>query len=262
VKIEEAFRRAPILIAYIAAGDPSAEATVEIASRLAASGADIIELGLPHSDPIADGPVIAAAAQRAIANGMNTDLYFLTASRIRDANPNTPLVFMGYYNMILRRGLDRFAKDCLDCGIKGLIVPDLPIEEGSPLKKACAKQGIDLIFLIAPNTPGGRMPLIIKESSGFIYLVARSGVTGARSDLQDSTKDLINRVPPGLPKGVGFGISTPEQAGGVVANGADAAIVGSACVDLISKGQIDRLEQLIREMKAAIIGAKAGARSG
>jgi tryptophan synthase alpha chain len=249
MRISEAFENKPLLIVYICAGDPSPEATVDLAKRIASAGADIIELGLPHSDPIADGPTIQAAAQRAIAAGMNTDVYFDTVAAM---DVDIPKVFMGYYNMIYARGLDKFASDCAKSGISGLIVPDLPPEEAGPLRDACIDHGVDLIFLVAPNTPINRMRMILDQTSGFVYLVARTGVTGARKDVLQDTKSLIERVPGGVPKAVGFGISTPAQAAEVIRAGADAAIVGSACVDLIAKGEIDRLEQLVRDMKEAI----------
>ncbi|OPY48837.1 MAG: Tryptophan synthase alpha chain [Methanosaeta sp. PtaU1.Bin112] len=249
MKISEAFEKAPLLIVYICAGDPTPAATPQLVRRLAAAGADIIELGLPHSDPIADGPTIQAAAQRAIAAGMNTDVYFQAAAQ---ADVPVPKVFMGYYNMVYARGLDRFAQDCARAGITGMIVPDLPPEEAGPLHKACVSSGVDLIFLAAPNTPAERLKMIEESTSGFLYLVARTGVTGARSDLLQSTHELIARVPGNKPKAVGFGISTPAQAAEVIAAGADGVIVGSVCVDLIARGEIERLEQLIREMKGAI----------
>jgi tryptophan synthase alpha chain len=253
MRLSVAFERRPLLITYICAGDPTPEATPELVHRLASAGADVVELGLPHSDPIADGPTIQAAAQRAIAAGMNTDIYF---DVIREINVDIPLVFMGYYNMVFARGLDRFAQDCCDSGISGLIVPDLPFEEAGPLQKACAGKGIDLVFLAAPNTPQKRLEIISQQTSGFLYLVARPGVTGARSDLLDATRDLIARVPPGVPKAVGFGISTPAQAAEIIRAGADAAIVGSACVDLIARRELDRLEELVRDMKSAVVGTK------
>ncbi len=255
MRISEAFREKPLLIVYICAGDPSPAVTPDLVKRLVRAGADIIELGLPHSDPVADGPTIQAAAQRAIAAGTNTDVYFQVAS---EANVDIPKVFMGYYNMIFARGLDKFAADCARSGISGVIVPDLPPEEAGPLKEACLQHGVDLIFLAAPNTPPARLEMIQKETSGFIYLVARAGVTGARSDVLQDTRDLIARVPVGVPKAVGFGISTPEQAAEVIRAGADAAIVGSVCVDLIARGEIERLEQLVREMKAAVKAVKKG----
>ena len=252
MKISEAFEAAPLLIVYICAGDPTPAATPDLVRRLAAAGADIIELGLPHSDPIADGPTIQAAAQRAIAAGMNTDVYFRIAA---EAAVPVPKIFMGYYNMIYARGLERFAEDCARSGITGMIVPDLPPEEAGPLSQACAAHGVDLIFLAAPNTPQERLEMIAQETSGFVYLVARTGVTGAKGEVLQGTRDLIARTPVGTPRAVGFGISTAEQAAEVIAAGADAAIVGSVCVDLIARGEVERLEALVREMKAAIVAA-------
>jgi tryptophan synthase alpha chain len=252
MKISEAFHNRPLLIVYICAGDPTPEATPDLVKRLVRAGADIIELGLPHSDPIADGPTIQAAAQRAIASGMNTDVYFRVAD---EANVDVPKVFMGYYNMVYARGLEKFAKDCSKSGISGMIVPDLPPEEARPLKGACEKHGVDLIFLAAPNTPSERLRMIQEQTSGFLYLVARTGVTGARSDVLEDTRTLIARASGSVPKAVGFGISTPKQAAEMIRAGADAAIVGSACVDLIAKGEIDRLERLVRDMKEAVKAA-------
>lgn len=252
MKISEAFNSRPLLIVYICAGDPSAQATREIAVRLARAGADIIEFGLPHSDPIADGPVIQAAAQRAIEAGMNTDRYFETVASI---DIGIPKIFMGYYNMVYARGLDNFARDCLRSGIGGMIVPDLPPEEAGPLKAACETCGVDLMFLAAPNTPPSRLKMLEEETSGFLYLVARSGVTGACKSVLGSTKELIARAEGNVPRAVGFGISTPAQAAEVIKAGADAAIVGSVCVDLIARGEIELLEKLVSDMKQEILMA-------
>ncbi len=238
-----------MLITYFCAGDPDPQSVPRMVDLLVRAGADVVELGLPHSDPIADGPAIQAASQRAIEAGMNTDLYFEMISK---TETDVPLVFMGYYNMIFRRGVERFAQDCASSGITGLIVPDLPMDEAGPLKEACTRLDLDLIYLVAPNTPPERIESIVEETSGFVYLVARSGVTGARRDLLDETKDLIDRVKTDVPKAVGFGISTPEQAAEVIRSGADAAIVGSACVDLIARGDLVGLERLVGEMKEAI----------
>jgi len=238
-----------LLITYFCAGDPDPQSVPRMVDLLVRAGADVVELGLPHSDPIADGPAIQAASQRAIEAGMNTDLYFEMISK---TETDVPLVFMGYYNMIFRRGVERFAQDCASSGITGLIVPDLPMDEAGPLKEACTRLDLDLIYLVAPNTPPERIESIVEETSGFVYLVARSGVTGARRDLLDETKDLIDRVKTDVPKAVGFGISTPEQAAEVIRSGADAAIVGSACVDLIARGDLVGLERLVGEMKEAI----------
>ncbi|MDD1751561.1 MAG: tryptophan synthase subunit alpha [Methanotrichaceae archaeon] len=249
MSISETFQHKPLLIVYICAGDPSPEATPLLAKKIADAGADIIELGLPHSDPVADGPTIQAASQRAIEAGMNTDLYFEVSSA---ADIEIPKIFMGYYNMIYARGLDKFAVDCVRSGISGMIVPDLPPEEAGPLKRACQNNGLDLIFLVAPNTPRDRIAKILRETSGFVYLVARPGVTGARRDLLDDTRHLIASVPGDKPKAVGFGISTPEQAKEIIRAGADAVIVGSACVDLIAEGKLEDLAALIKKMKQAI----------
>ena len=165
MRLSEAFEKGPLLIVYLCSGDPSPGATPELVRRLVRAGADIIELGLPHSDPIADGPTIQAAAQRAIAAGMNTDVYFQVAE---EADVPVPKVFMGYYNMVYARGLERFARDCARCGITGMIVPDLPPEEAAPLKEACGKHGVDLIYLVAPNTPPARIDLIAEETGGFL----------------------------------------------------------------------------------------------
>ncbi len=253
MKISDAFKEAPLLIVYICAGDPTPAATPQLVRRLAAAGADIIELGLPHSDPIADGPTIQAAAQRAIAAGMNTDVYFQVAAQ---ANVAIPKIFMGYYNMIYARGLDRFAEDCARAGITGMIVPDLPPEEAGPLQQACLQHDVDLIFLAAPNTPVERLKMIEQQTAGFLYLVARIGVTGAQSEILQDTRDLIARVPGNKPKAVGFGISTPAQAAEVIRAGADGVIVGSVCVDLIARGEIEQLEGMVREMKAAVKAAR------
>src|SRR5512137_308905 len=253
MRISEAFDHKPLLIVYICAGDPSPDATVDMAKRIARAGADIIELGLPHSDPIADGPTIQAAAQRAIAAGMNTDVYFETVAAI---DVDITKVVMGYYNMIYARGLNKFAADCAKNGIEGLIVPDLPPEEAGPLREACLDHGVNLIFLVAPNTTPDRMNMILSQTSGFVYLVARAGVTGARKDMLQDTKSLIARVPSKVPKAVGFGISNPDQAAEVIEAGADAAIVGSACIDLIAKGEIEEVEHLIKDMKEAIKSAR------
>ncbi len=254
MRISEAFLHKPLLIVYICAGDPSPEATPGLVRRLAHAGADIIEIGRPHSDPIADGPTIQAAAQRAIEAGMNTDVYFETAAK---ADVDIPLIFMGYYNMVYARGLDKFAADSANSGISGMIVPDLPPEEAGPLGEACRRHGVDLIFLAAPNTPQDRLEMLSRRTSGFLYLVARTGVTGARSDILVDTKKLIARAHGNVPKAVGFGISTPEQAAEVIRAGADAAIVGSVCVDLIARGEIERLEELVKDMKEAVMAASS-----
>jgi tryptophan synthase alpha chain len=253
MRIDEKFRQLKerkegALIAYICAGDPSPEATKEYVTALVRGGADIIELGLPFSDPVADGPTIQAGIQRALDGGMTPDIYFRTVSSLK---MHIPLVVMTYYNLIFKRGLSKFAKDCAASGISGIIVPDLPPEESDDLLQVCKDNEIDLIYLVAPTTTEERMNRILAQGTGFIYLVARLGVTGARADIAGSTKELIRRVKTTTPKAVGFGISNGRQAAEIIRAGADGVIVGSAFVDIIAKGQdaAARLEALAKELK-------------
>ncbi|WP_406661257.1 tryptophan synthase subunit alpha [Methanolobus sp. ZRKC3] len=238
------------LIAYVCAGDPSFKETKEIVSALIKGGADIVELGLPFSDPVADGPTIQEAAHRALDAGMNPDRYFELAASI---DADVPLVCMTYYNLIYKRGIEKFAKDCADSGITGIIVPDLPAEESGELHAACKGNGVDLIFLVTPITDDERMKMILGKTSGFVYIVSRLGVTGARADVASSTGDILSRIHTDVPKAVGFGISGKEQAAEVIAEGADAVIVGSAFVNIIASGEnvTERIETLARELKEA-----------
>ena len=253
MKISEKFRelkrkKEGALIAYICAGDPSPDATKEYVTALVRGGADIIELGLPFSDPTADGPTIQAGIERALDGGMTPDVYFKTVGSLR---VHIPLVVMTYYNIIFKRGLEKFVKDCAASGISGIIVPDLPPEESGELAGFCRKHDVDLIFFAAPTTTGERIKRILAEGKGFIYLVARLGVTGARTDVASSTRELIQRVKTTTPKAVGFGISNGEQAAQIISAGAEGVIVGSAFVDIIASGKDvpARLEALARELK-------------
>lgn len=236
------------LIAYVCAGDPSAEATKEIVHSLVKGGADIVELGLPFSDPVADGPTIEAASTRALSAGMNPDMYFEMAASIKE---NVPLVCMTYYNLIYKRGTEKFARDCAESGITGIIVPDLPAEEADELHEACKNNGVDLIFLITPVTTKSRMKNNLDRTSGFVYIVSRLGVTGERVDVADSTKKILGNIHTDVPKAVGFGISNRQQAAEVIKAGADAVIVGSAFVNIIAScDNINkRLEDLASELK-------------
>ncbi len=243
------------LIGYVMAGDPSPEDTVEIAGALISGGVDVLELGLPFSDPIADGVAIQKAGERALSAGMNTDMFFGVAGRIS----GVPKVCMTYYNIVLQRGLGRFAGDCAAAGVSGLIVPDLPVEEAGGLRKECAKNGVDLIFLAAPTTTAARMEKILGASRGFVYVVSLLGVTGARDKLSGNIQPLLGRIRPKtrLPLAVGFGISRPEHVKDVVAAGADGVIVGSAFIRIIEEnlGKRDKmlfeLREFARKMKAA-----------
>ena len=243
------------LVAYVCAGDPTPDATEGIVQSLIHGGADIVELGLPFSDPVADGPTIQAASERALSAGMNPDKYFETVASL---DVDVPLVCMTYYNLIFKRGIEKFVLDCVDAGISGIIVPDLPIEESNELAKCCDKNNIDFISLIAPTTTEERINMILEHGSGFMYLVSRVGVTGARNDVAESTSKLLSRVKTDIPKAVGFGISTAKQAKEVVEDGADGVIVGSAFVDIIASGNDvnARLETLAKELKDGILSAK------
>jgi tryptophan synthase alpha chain len=243
------------LIAYICAGDPTPDDTAEIVHALLRGGADIVELGLPFSDPIADGPTIQASIERALEAGMNPDIFFDLA-RSLDVDADVPLVVMTYYNLIFKRGLERFVANCVESGITGIIVPDLPVEESDDLAMHCRRHGVDLIFLIAPTTYPERMKRIAGVGSGFIYLVARTGVTGARDNVAESTLSLIDLVRSTThtttPLAVGFGISTRDQAAAIIDAGADGVIVGSAFVNIIADGTDvpEQIEELARELKA------------
>ncbi len=255
-KISEKFselreKKEGALICYVMAGDPSAEKTGEIVKALVSGGADIIELGFPFSDPVADGPTIQVAGQRSLAAGMDTQRYF---ELVKALDVRIPLVCMTYYNPVFKYGVEKFVEKAAEAGISGLIVPDIPVEEAADLKNSCEKNGIDLIFLIAPTTTEERIQKILERGSGFLYLVSRLGVTGARADVSSSTRELLSRVETGLPKAVGFGISTGKQAEEVMKEGADAVIVGSAFVKIIDEGTDveTRIENLAKELKSGI----------
>lgn len=242
-KVFEDLKKGGAFIPYVVAGDPSIQDTLEIVDVLVSSGADIIELGLPFSDPIADGPTIQRAAQRSLEAGMNTDKYFELVAGIRQKH-DVPLVCMTYYNLLVHRGLARFAEDAASAGIDGLIIPDLPVEEAGDLLRQCRENNIDLIFIAAPTTTSERLARLLEVSTGFLYIVSLLGVTGARDRLSDSVKPLVEGIRAkagGMPLAVGFGISKPAHVKQVIKAGADAAIVGSAIVsrieDNISSGR-------------------------
>jgi tryptophan synthase alpha chain len=228
-------RREKAFIAYVTAGDPSLAATKEIVLALEKAGADIVELGIPFSDPLADGPTIQAASARALAKGATLKGIFAMASKLR-ASASMPLVFMTYYNPVLKYGVDRFLKSCGACGVDGCIIPDLPVEEAKDLIRLSKKYGVAAIFLAAPTSTKGRLKMIAKSSSGFIYYVSLTGVTGSRKKLPAEIAANVRSIKSmtAKPVAVGFGVSTPEQAR-EVARSADGVIVGSAIVKLIAK---------------------------
>ena len=243
------------LIPYVAAGDPSREAMQPILQRLVAAGADVIELGVPFSDPMADGPVIQRAAARAIRAGTSLARLLEMVAERRTGFP-VPIVLFGYYNPFFRYGVDAVARDAKAAGIDGFLCVDLPPEEAADLAAALGRNQLDLIRLLAPTTPLARARTIAKAASGFLYFVSVLGVTGARAELPAELPGLVERVRSvtALPVGVGFGVQTPEQARWL-AGFADAVIVGSAIQRLVEghgAGAASRVEAFVRFLKDAM----------
>jgi tryptophan synthase alpha chain len=248
-------------VAYLTAGDPSLEVTPDLLHALVAGGADVIELGVPFSDPMADGPVIQRAAARAIKAGSSlARILELVATRRREWA--VPIVLFGYYNPILRYGVDALACDAMAAGVDGVLCVDAPPEESAPLATALERNGLDLIRLLAPTTPLSRVKTIARAASGFLYFVSVLGVTGARRELPAELPGLVGRVRTvtALPIGVGFGVQTPEQARWI-AGFADAVIVGSAIQRLVeehgSNGAPSRIEAFVRSLKDGMRSARA-----
>jgi tryptophan synthase alpha chain len=217
-------------VPFVVAGDPDIETTSQVISALAQNGATAVEVGVPFSDPIADGPVIQRAAQRAITRGVTLAGVFAMIRSLDDAG-SAPLVLFSYYNPILQLGLRKFADEAQRSGVAGVLVTDLPAEASGPLRQLLHERGIDLIFLVAPTTAESRLRQIAQTASGFIYAIARTGVTGTQRDLHDESEALVQRIRTAteLPIAVGFGITTRSQAR-AVCRYADAAVVGSRLV--------------------------------
>lgn len=243
-------------IAFITAGDPDLAATEKLVLALEKSGVDIIELGVPFSDPLADGPTIQAASYRALQKKMNLKKIFDAARRLRQKT-EIPLVFMTYFNPVLKYGIDKFFKSAETCGVDGVIVPDLPCEEAAELIRAGRRTGISTIFLAAPTSTPDRIRNIAKNSTGFIYYVSLTGVTGARKSLPKEIALNVKRIKviTGKPVAVGFGISDSKQAK-QIAKIADGVIVGSAIVKIIGerKNMLSRVSIFARNMARAIHG--------
>lgn len=223
-------------VAYVMAGDPDPAGAFDILSGLPGAGADIIELGMPFSDPMAEGPPIQRAAQRALKQGITVAGTLDIVRRFRQADQTTPIVLMGYLNPILSRGYERFAAEAAEAGVDGLIVVDCPPEEADPLADPLEKAGVSLIRLATPTTDAKRLPMVLRRTSGFVYYVSVAGVTGVKEADADAIRPAVERVraASGLPVAVGFGIRTPERAA-AVAKIADAVVVGSALVELIAQ---------------------------
>ncbi|HJC64158.1 MAG TPA: tryptophan synthase subunit alpha [Candidatus Blautia merdavium] len=257
-KISEAFDKKKAFIPFITAGDPSLEVTEQLLYAMEEAGADLIEIGIPFSDPTAEGVVIQAANERALKAGCTTDRLFdmleKTVGKI-----HVPMVFLTYVNPIYTYGKEKFMKRCVQCGISGLIVPDMPYEEKGELKPVCEAYGIQIISLIAP-TSQERISRIAKEAEGYIYCVSSLGVTGVRSEIKTDIKAMVDlvRQATDTPCAVGFGISTPKQAEKMAAV-SDGAIVGSAIVKIIEKYGADSIPyvaEYVRKMKNAVKNAE------
>jgi tryptophan synthase alpha chain len=246
-------RKRAALIAYLTAGDPSPDVTADLVAALERGGADLIELGVPFSDPVADGPVIQRAAERAIAAGTNLARVLEIAREIRQSS-EIPLLLFTYINPVLRYGFEALARDAAAAGIDGCLLTDLSVEEAAGYVAVMRAQGLDTVFLGAPTSTPARLKLVAEYSTGFVYLVSRTGVTGERASLGESIAPLVESVRriTDLPLAVGFGISTPEQVA-VVARLADAVVVGSAFVRCIEQNAANaslaiQLESLTREL--------------
>jgi tryptophan synthase alpha chain len=226
------------LVSYVMAGDPKIETTLKIADALIEGGTDILELGIPFSDPVADGPTIQSAGLRALKN-RTTPLMVLNAAHKIKTRHNTPIVILTYYNLIFRMGLHNFFQNAKMNLIDGVIVPDLPVEEAEEYKKIAVRNKIDTIFLASPSTSIDRLKTIINQTSGFLYLVSLYGITGARQNLPNASINLIRKfsryTSKKIPLCVGFGISLPDQVRTAIKHGADGVIVGSMFVNLIKK---------------------------
>jgi len=244
-RIEKTFakcrnERRAALIPFIMGYDPDAKTSAALLDALAASGADVIEVGMPFSDPMADGPLIQAAGKRALAAGATVVGILEQVAGFRKNHPDTPIILMGYFNPIYRYGSERFCKDAVAAGVDGIIMVDLPPEEEHELRPHLNTSGLKLIRLIAPTSGDKRLPLLAKSASGFIYYISITGITGAESANVETLKNKVAQLRQftDLPIAVGFGIKTPEQAK-QVAQFADAVVVGSALVEVIAKSGKD-----------------------
>ena len=257
------------LVTFITAGDPDAETSFQILSGLPGAGADIVELGMPFSDPMADGPAIQAASLRALNAGMTLKGTLELVARFRARDDETPVILMGYYNPIYSYGVDRFLVDARGAGVDGLIIVDLPPEEDEELCQPALDAGLHWIRLATPTTDDKRMPVVLANTSGFVYYVSIMGITGTRSATAEAVREAIERLKrhTNLPVAVGFGIKTPGQAA-EVANVADAAVVGSALIDRLkarldengraTPGLADDVLDLVRELAEGVRKGRTG----
>jgi len=244
-------------IPYVCTGDPDMEFTMELVNSLCRAGADIIELGLPFSDPIADGPVIQGAMSRALSAGFKVTRLFETVTAIRSSGLRLPIVLMTYYNPVVRMGVGAFCTRLAKAGGDAVLVVDLPIEESRELDEAAADYGLDVIKLVAPSTDDERMDRILEKTSGFAYAVSAAGTTGSREKLASSALSLLSRMRPRsqIPIAIGFGISYPDQVRQAMLAGASGVVEGSALISIYSEEKKSKalglIEKHAREMKAA-----------
>lgn len=253
-KITAAFQHGKAFIPFLTGGDPDIETTEKLVRAMSQAGADLIEIGVPFSDPIAEGPVIQEASQRALAGGCTVDQLFDMVARLRQ-DVTIPLIFMGYGNSVFGYGAEKFMARCKESGVDGLILPDVPFEEREEFRAVLDKYGITQISMVAP-TSQNRARAIAREAEGFLYCVSSLGVTGVRSQINSDIGQIIElaRQESGVPCAIGFGISTPQQARDM-AKLSDGVIVGSAIVKLIAqhgRDSVPVVAQYVREMKAAI----------
>ena len=247
------------LAAFTVIGDPDYQTSLDIVKKIIDSGADILELGLPFSDPIADGPTIQAADMRALESGMDTDKAFEFLKEIRKYNGRIPIGLLVYGNLILQRGIDVFYKDAAKSGVNSVLAADIPIEESDEYIKSAKQNNIDTVFIVSPLTSDERIKKIADKTTGFVYAVSRLGVTGARATLENSTLEMVKRIKKYTknPLCVGFGISKPEHVKDVIKAGADGVIVGSSIVSLIGQNPgkkneiLQKIESYIKAMKLA-----------
>ena len=250
------------LVAYLVAGDPDPDTSTRLFEGVAAAGADLIEIGMPFSDPMADGPSIQAAGLRALQSGMTLKKTLAMVRQLRARDPDTPYVLMGYYNPIYRYGAEAFARDAAAAGVDGLIIVDLPPEEEAELVEPATRAGLDLVRLATPTSDEHRLPTIVKRASGFVYYVAIAGITGTRSAEAATVREAVARLRKftKLPVAVGFGIKNPEQAA-EVARAADAAAVGTALVDRLAQN-LDAGGKAKPELVAAVLSDIAALAEG
>ena len=265
-RIAQAFARAraekrAAFVAYLCAGDPDLETSLACCRAVIESGIDVLELGVPFSDPLADGLTNQLAAQRALASGMNRARVFELVRRIR-AFSEVPVVFYTYYNLVFSHGVDAYVAEAKAAGVDGMLTLDLPPEEATEVQEACRRHGVETVFIVAPTTPESRLPRIVGAATGFIYYVSREGVTGVRDRMANNIPEAVAQIKAhtALPVVVGFGISTRAQVR-TVAAAADGVVVGSALVNCIRDHE-GRPEKIVAKLRAVAADLVAGVRSG